>query len=690
VTTGAVAAQTESFTIDDAARLRTVGSAIVSPDGQMIAYTLSVPRAPGEDEDGSAWSELHVAGPGDRDRGFITGEVNIGGIAWLPDSNTISFLAKREGDEHRSLYTIPADGGEARKVLEHVASVGSYSWSPDASQVAFLGQAKEDPEKKELADKGFKAEVYEEELRDTEIWIATLEDGVASGDPRMLEIDGSASELHWAPEGNRIAVALAPTSHIDDHYMLRNVHIIDTATGEDLATIENPGKLGAVRWATDGSRIGMIAAQDPNDPAAGRLMLAPVTGGTPEEILAPDYEGAVTAFAFRDAETITYVAHEGVEALVAEIGVDGGNARVLVPAGGPILRSLSLSDDGSSGAMVADSPTHPREAFRLGKGKAERMTDSNPWLAELRLAKQEPITYSSRDGLEVEAILIRPLEESGNHPLIVVVHGGPEAHYSNGWMTGYSTPGQFAAAEGYAVVYPNYRGSTGRGVEYSKLDQADYARGEFNDLVDGVKHLVSTGLVNEDKVGITGGSYGGFASAWGATKLTEHFAASVMFVGISDQISKFGTTDIPNEMFMVHARRYPWNYWQWFLESSPVYYTPQARTPILILHGKNDTRVHPSQSMELYRYLKTLGKVPVRLVFYPGEGHGNRKAGARYDYSMRLMRWMNHYLKGPGGDPPPHELEYPMLTEEEEEANGPSPRRCARRRGRSLDRPRRA
>jgi dipeptidyl aminopeptidase/acylaminoacyl peptidase len=207
-------------------------------------------------------------------------------------------------------------------------------------------------------------------------------------------------------------------------------------------------------------------------------------------------------------------------------------------------------------------------------------------------------------------------------------------------------------------------------VAYSKLDQADYARGEFNDLVDGVDYLVSIGLVDEEKVGVTGGSYGGFASAWCATALTEHFAASVMFVGISDQISKFGTTDIPNEMFMVHARRYPWDYWDWFLESSPVYYTPQARTPILILHGKNDTRVHPSQSMELYRYLKTLGNVPVRLVFYPGEGHGNRKAGARYDYSMRLMRWMNHYLKGPGGDPPPPELEYPMLAEEDEETEG--------------------
>jgi dipeptidyl aminopeptidase/acylaminoacyl peptidase len=242
--------------------------------------------------------------------------------------------------------------------------------------------------------------------------------------------------------------------------------------------------------------------------------------------------------------------------------------------------------------------------------------------------------------------------------LIVSVHGGPESHLRNGWLTYYSYPGQVGAAEGFAVFYPNYRGSTGRGVKFSKLGQADYAGKEFDDILDGIDHLAAKGLINPKKVGVTGGSYGGFASAWMATKHTKRFAASVMFVGISDQISKFGTTDIPNEMFLVHARKWPWKDWDFFRERSPITYTEQARTPILIMHGKNDTRVHPSQSMELFRYLKTIGKTPVRLVLYPGEGHGNRKAAGRYDYNLRLMRWMKHYLQGEGGKPPAHELDY--------------------------------
>jgi dipeptidyl aminopeptidase/acylaminoacyl peptidase len=111
------------------------------------------------------------------------------------------------------------------------------------------------------------------------------------------------------------------------------------------------------------------------------------------------------------------------------------------------------------------------------------------------------------------------------------------------------------------VFYPNYRGSTGRCVAFSKLGQADCGGAEFDDLVDAVRHLVDMGLVDEDRVGITGGSYGGFTAAWGATALTEHFAAAVMFVGISDQISKAGTTDVPQQMYLVHSRRWPWEHW---------------------------------------------------------------------------------------------------------------------------------
>ncbi len=225
------------------------------------------------------------------------------------------------------------------------------------------------------------------------------------------------------------------------------------------------------------------------------------------------------------------------------------------------------------------------------------------------------------------------------------MHGGPESHYSNGWLTQYSTVGQVGAALGYAVFYPNYRGSTGRGEEFLKSSQADMAGKEFDDVVDGVDYLIEQGIADEDKVGVTGGSYGGYATGWFATRYTDRFAAGVMFVGISNNISKWGTGDIPEELYLVHARERIWENYEFFLERSPIYYAGESKTPLLIMAGEEDTRVHPSQSIELYRHIKTRTDTPVRLVLYPREGHGNRNSTAQLDYSLRQLRWFEKYLK---------------------------------------------
>jgi dipeptidyl aminopeptidase/acylaminoacyl peptidase len=209
------------------------------------------------------------------------------------------------------------------------------------------------------------------------------------------------------------------------------------------------------------------------------------------------------------------------------------------------------------------------------------------------------------------------------------------------------------------VFYPNYRGSTGRGVASSQLGQSDAAGAEFDDLVDGVEAMIERGVADRRRVGITGVSYGGYASAWAATRFTEHFAAAVMFAGISNKVAKSGTTDIPNEEFLVHTRRRPWEHWDWLWERSPLRYVADARTPLLIAHGKNDTRVHPSEAMQIYRHFREIGRSPVRLVLYPNEGHGHRRAAARLDYCLRLLRWMETWLLTETPQLPPMAVSYP-------------------------------
>lgn len=656
----------EPFAPRHVAKLRSVAAAVISPDSSRIAYVLIVPRQPVEEKDGPAWTELHVADQDGHSRPYVIGQVNVGGVEWTPDGKGISFLAKREGDEHRALYVIPADGGEARRVLAHGSDITAYSWSSDGKRVAFLAADPEPEAKKKLEEEGFSQQIYEEEIPFVRVWVAAP--GEKENKPRMLDLPGSASELHWSPAGAQLAVALAPTPLIDDGYMSRKVHVVNADSGEVLARLDNPGKLGPVAWSPDGKHLAMISAADLNDPEQGRLMIAPAAGGALRDLL-PGYEGHVSAIAWQDPRTLMFLGDEGVETTFGEINLDGSGRKTIIAAGGPVLTDFTLSRDGQAAAFEGESPMHPSEVFAMRHGEAgpRRLTDSNPWLAEMAFAPQEVVRYQARDGLELEGLLIRPLnEEKGKrYPLILVVHGGPESHYRNGWLTNYASPGQMGAARGFAVFYPNYRGSTGRGVAFSKLSQGDPAGKEFDDLVDGVDHLVAAGLVDRARVGITGGSYGGYASAWGATYYSGRFAAAVMFVGISDKVSKVGTTDIANEEYLVHARHRPWDKWDFFRERSPIYHAGKSRTPTLILGGKDDPRVHPSQSLELYRYLKLRGQAPVRLVIYPGEQHGNRRAASRFDYSLRMMQWMEHYLKGPGGAPPPLELDYGAALKEE-------------------------
>jgi dipeptidyl aminopeptidase/acylaminoacyl peptidase len=646
------------FTPKDVATLSYVGSAAVSPSGKYVAYTKIVQRDPLKDENGSPWVELHVADAAGKSRPFVAGEVNVAGVQWTPDGTGIAFTSKRAGDENASLYVIPIDGGEARRVIAHESSLSGATFSRDGKQVAFLAGESRSKQQDEWRAKGFNQEIYEEDWRPTKVWLAAAD---GSGKPRALDLEGSVHDVRFSPSGTELAVVLAPTPSVDDSYMFKRIRIVDAASGRVVESIDNPGKLGQIDFSPDGTHLAMISGIDIHDPSDGRLMVSTVPGDGKFQDLMPDYQAHVSSFVWKDDKTLVWVAGEGCRSTIGEVSLDG-NRRIWTQGEGPVLYGLSMSDGARTVACVGDSPVFPSELFLATGEKREfkRLTDTNPWIKEKALARQEVVEWTARDGLKLEGILVYPLhyKEGRRYPLILTVHGGPEAHISNGWVTRYSYPGQVGAARGFAVFYPNYRGSTGRGVEFSKLGQEDAAGREFDDLVDAVDHLVKIGLVDKDKVGITGGSYGGYASAWGATYYSDRFAASVMFVGISDNVSKVGTTDIPEEMFLVHHRKRLWDDWDYFLNRSPIRHVQKNRTATLILHGKDDPRVHPSQSLELHRHLKTLGQAPVRLVWYPGEGHGNRLAAARLDYNLRMLRWMEHYLQGPGGEAPDFEIDY--------------------------------
>lgn len=644
VSLAATAAHARPMTPEDVAKIEALGAFAVSPDGKRIAYTTgSRPDVTEGEDDGGYRGELKIAtGPGEA-RAYLPADISPGQVAFTPDGSMVTFLWAK-GDDDTAVWGVPVAGGTYEK-LAAVPGTGvrSYEIAPDGSTIYMLAGPGEDEQRTAEAEGGFDAKVYEEEFRPARMFAAQLGGGLDEA-PREIALPGFVSAFDVSPDGTRALVQTAPTPLVDDSYTKMRVNLIDLASGDVTAIVETPGKIGDVEWAGDGSQLSLIAGVDMNDPAATTLHLVDASTGTCRALNAGAAEAAVDA-EWLESGRLAAVIHVGTEARLRLYDADGSVAQEYDP-GELILTRIEAA--GGTLAVSADTPRHPSELFVWKDGAFERWTTHNPWLAEIDFGTQRTYTYTAADGQEIEGVLIEPVggAPAGGAPTIMNIHGGPEAHESNGWQTAYSKPGQVAAGQGYAVFLPNYRGSTGYGVAFAKQHQGNYTDPEFRDIVDAKRALVAEGIADPDRTGITGGSYGGYASGWGATYYSDEFAASVMFVGISNQVSKFGTGDIPYEMYNVHSRAWPWDDWLGMLEVSPVYHVDKANTPILIMHGEEDTRVNPGQSLELYRSLKVRKpEVPVRLVFYPGEGHGNQGAAARYDYNLRMMRWFDTYLK---------------------------------------------
>ncbi|QIQ85288.1 S9 family peptidase [Erythrobacter sp.] len=640
----ASAANARPMTPEDVAKLEALGAMAVSPDGKSIAFTTgSRPDVTEGEADGGYRGELKIATGPDDARAYLPADISPGQVAFTPDGSMVTFLWAK-GSEDTAVWGVPVAGGTYEK-LAAVPGTGvrSYEIAPDGSAIYMLAGPGEDEQRTAQRKGGFDAKVYEEEFRPARMFAAQLGETLDE-DPREIPLPGFVSAFDVSPDGKRALIETAPTPLVDDSYTQKRVNIIDLATGAMTAVVATPGKIGDVEWSPDGSQLSLIAGVDMNDPAATTLHLVDASTGEYRALNAGAAEAAVDA-EWLDSGRLAAVIHVGAQARLRLYDPDGSVAQEYDPQGLILTR---LEAAGGTLAVAADSPRHPSELFVWKNGAFERWTTHNPWLAEIDFGTQRTYTYTAADGQTIEGVLIEPVggAPKGGAPTIMNIHGGPEAHESNGWQTAYSKPGQVAAGQGYAVFLPNYRGSTGYGVAFAKQHQGNYTDPEFRDIVDAKRALVAEGIADPDRTGITGGSYGGYASGWGATYYSDEFAASVMFVGISNQVSKFGTGDIPYEMYNVHSRAWPWDDWLGMLEVSPVYHVDKANTPILIMHGEEDTRVNPGQSLELYRSLKVRKpEVPTRLVFYPGEGHGNQGAAARYDYNLRMMRWFDTYLK---------------------------------------------
>lgn len=629
--------------------LKAAGVYSLNPDGDKLIYAVYTPRTPNE-KPGGSHSKYLVMNLNTKESNPLFEEAfKASSPQYSPDGKYVSFIHKKEGEKSQ-VWAMPVEGGKMIQLTNASNGVISYKWYPNGKGMAYLSREAKTEREIELAERGYDFIFYEENLKKNELFNVVLDKEMNNlGEEQLLQ-GFHIWDFEFSPDSKLLAFSTTKENLTDQKYMFRKIKILDLISRQVIHEVGNTGKLGNYSFNADGSYLAFASALNINDHAVSQAFTYSLEEKKIKNHTPDNFRGHVSWVAWKNKEEIYFYSGEGVYPKLSSVSVEKGSRKVLLDAqeSGIIFGKPIIS---SNGKIFVFTGTTPYDYYNIyswnAKGDISKLTDLNPVLAERQLGEQEVIKYNARDGLEIEGILIKPVgyNEGVDYPLVVYVHGGPESHHSNGWLSRYATPGQVMAGKGYLVAYINYRASTGYGVDFAMEGFEDPAGKEFDDLADAIEYLVAKKGADKYRVGMAGGSYGGYASAWFATYYTDYVRAVCMFVGISNVISKRGTTDISYEEKLVHSGKPLEEQWQMNLERSPVYWAHKSKTATLIYGGAADTRVHPEQSMQLFRRMKMNEHPAVRLVQYPGEGHGNRKQVGRIDVLHRQIQWIDWYVK---------------------------------------------
>jgi dipeptidyl aminopeptidase/acylaminoacyl peptidase len=651
-------AQKRPVSIDDILDMKAVGAATVSPDGTQVLYTVRQWESERDRMESRTriWKVAVAGGPG---RQITYGERGDSQPQWSPDGRYISFVSARgagtgEDAPKAQIHIMRSDGGEAWKLTDTEEAVTSYSWSPDSTRIAYVTTDARSGDEETAIRKRDDERVFEGDFRYAHLWtidIATrAATRITSGN--TYTVSGGS----WSPDSKRLAFGAKPTTMIRDARSDVYIADLDSRNVERIST--NSGPDGFPAWSPDGRFISWSAEPTaakalgdgtfPSYIGHAHLVLYDVKAKTIQDRWSKEFDVDIGAAHWSaDSHQIFMVSGRGAYSEAFSFDVETGKYTQLSRQ--KTLQYGSRSKDGKVIVVTMDSPETPSEVYATDSTFTtfRKLTDTNPQAAQFELGQTEVVNWKSTDGQEVEGVLLKPVgfDSTKRYPLLVVAHGGPAGAHLNNFRVGGLEGGQLWAGRGWAVFYPNPRGSSNYGERFLRANVNDWGGGDYRDIMTGVDALIARGIADPERMAHIGWSYGGYMTAWVVSQ-TGRFKAAMVGAGLTNMASMYGTNDIPNVLVTYFGGIPNKQTMPLYASRSAMSFIENVTTPTLILHGANDERVPTGQAYELFRGLKDRGKT-TELVFYPREGHGISEYYHQKDRLTRISDWVMRYTLAP-------------------------------------------